>query len=166
MDTVTFEDIAQRIFAIVQLGEEERHEFLTNDVAKAITMAPYACQSIDADRYALQNGLTFVAAIKDEAFRARPDDFALWIGQRLQSVFNFPGDDTKKMILMNRLAKRALNDYKEDMYKDAENYKYNPIVEGDVSPDAGDILFAARMADTDVDALFSQEQSNAKFWWS
>lgn len=165
MDRATFEDIARRVFEFVRLDKHDEEEFLTNDVARAITMAPYVCRSIDADRYAVQNAVTFIAAIKDKAFDARPEDFENYLARRLQSVFNFPGDETKKSILMARLAKRALADYEADVEQDADRGQYNPILSGDISRGSGDVLMAARLPDEDIDRLFSQEQAANTFWW-
>ena len=166
MEQMLFEDVARRVFKIVRLTPEEEEKFLNSDVARACTMAPYACDADDADRYAIQNALTFIAAVKDETFHVRPEDFVGLTSKRLDILFNFPGELDKKDILKGRLIEREYSDYEADVEKDAQSGKYNPVASGDVT-DAREMIYEKSLhKDADVDALFTVEQSRSSFWWS
>lgn len=165
MEEVLFEDIARRVFKIVRLTPEEEEKFLESDVAKACTMAPYICDSVDADRYAITNALIFIAAIKDATFHARPEDFIMWPSLRISHLFDFPGDVRKMAKLQSRLAEREFNDYKADMVRDSESGKYNPIVAGDVPEHRESPSVLASQPDVNIDTIFTLEQAQSAFWW-
>jgi hypothetical protein len=163
---MVFEQVAEKVFGVVRLSWWDRKKFLKSAVAKAITMAPYVCGAKDADRYAIQNGITFCAALKCKEFLARHSDFQGTVERRLESVFNFPGDRRKKGILKARLVVRMLSDMKEDLSSDKKNGKYNPYLLEDVDESSfSEQKELAMTSDVDVNRVFTQEESTRAFWW-